>query len=114
MKGKGYKYSFTPRSVAGAKNPPQLNVKCYGRDLSKLDNEKVIAAGINLEYLIDAYRSVNIGDKFFTSFFEKLIGDGTIRKMIEDGKSADEIKATWSGDVKRFKDQRRKYLIYAE
>lgn len=114
MKGKGYKYSFTPRSVAGAKNPPQLNVKCYGRDLSKLDNEKVISAGINLEYLIDAYRSVNIGDKFFTSFFEKLIGDGTIRKMIEDGKSADEIKATWSGDVKRFKDQRRRYLIYAE
>ena len=114
MKGKGYKYSFTPRSVAGAKNPPQLNVKCYGRDLSKLDNEKVIAAGINLEYLIDAYRSVNIGDKFFTSFFEKLIGDGNIRKMIEDGKSADEIKATWSGDVEKFKKQRHQYLIYAE
>ncbi len=114
MKGKGYKYSFTPRSVAGAKNPPQLNVKCYGRDLSKLDNEKVIAAGINLEYLIDAYRSVNIGNKFFTSFFEKLIGDGNIRKMIEDGKSADEIKATWSGDVEKFKKQRHQYLIYAE
>lgn len=114
MKGKGYKYSFTPRSVAGAKNPPQLNVKCYGRDLSKLDNEKVIAAGINLEYLIDAYRSVNIGDKFFTGFFEKLIGDGNIRKMIEDGKSADEIKATWSGDVEKFKKQRHQYLIYAE
>lgn len=114
MKGKGYKYSFTPRSVAGAKNPPQLNVKCYGRDLSKLDNEKVIAAGINLEYLIDAYRSVNIGDKFFTSFFEKLIGDGNIRKMIEDGKGADEIKATWSGDVEKFKKQRHQYLIYAE
>lgn len=114
MKGKGYKYSFTPRSVSGAKNPPQLNNKCYGRDLSKLDAEKVIAEGINLEYLIDAYRSVNIGDEFFTSFFEKLIGNGNIRKMIEDGKSAAEIKATWRDDVAKFKEQRQKYLLYAE
>lgn len=114
MKGKTHKYSFTPRSVDGAKNPPQLNNKCYGKDLSKLDPEKVIAKGINLEYLIDAYRSVNMGDKFFRGFFEKLIGKGDIRQMIEDGKTADEIKATWADDVKKFKEQRRKYLLYAE
>ena len=114
FKGKGYKYAFTPRSVPGAKNPPQLNKKCYGRDLSKLDDEAVISAGINLEYLIDAYRSLGIGDAFFTKFFEKLIGRGDIRTMIEQGKSAAEIKATWSDDVKRFKAQRRKYLLYAE
>ena len=55
-----------------------------------------------------------IGDAFFTKFFEKLIGRGDIRTMIEQGKSAAEIKATWSDDVKRFKAQRRKYLLYAE
>ena len=114
LKNKGYKYSFTPRSVAGAKNPPQLNKKCYGRDLSSLDDEAVIAAGINLEYVIDAYRNLGIGDAFFTKFFEKLIGDGGIRKMIEAGKSAAEIKSTWADDVERFKKQRRKYLLYAE
>ncbi|MDE6715652.1 MAG: DUF1343 domain-containing protein, partial [Muribaculaceae bacterium] len=27
---KGYDFSFTPRSVSGAKNPPQLNRVCYG------------------------------------------------------------------------------------
>jgi hypothetical protein bfra3_12638 len=107
-------FSFTPRSVDGAKNPPQLDKKCYGVDLRGLDDEKIIAEGINLEYLIDAYRDLGMGDKFFRSFFELLIGRGDIRKMIEDGYSAEEIKATWAPDVARFKEQRRPYLIYPE
>lgn len=111
---KGRDFSFTPRSMEGAKNPPQLDKKCYGVDLRGLDNEEIIARGINLEYLIDAYRGVGMGDKFFRSFFELLIGRGDIRKMIEDGRSADEIKATWAADVEKFKAQRRPYLIYPE
>lgn len=111
---KGYSFSFTPRSVAGAKNPPQLGKKCYGRDLRSVTDEEAIAQGINLEYLIDAYRNLNMGDAFFRSFFELLIGNGDIRKMIEDGKSADEIKRTWADDVARFKTQRQPYLLYPE
>ncbi len=106
-------FEFTPRSVPGAKNPPQLDVLCHGVDLSGLDEEEVIAKGINLEYLIDAYGDVG-GENFFRSFFEKLIGRGDIRAMIESGKSADEIKATWADDVKRFRAQRAPYLIYPE
>ena len=111
---KGRSFDFTPRSVAGAKNPPQLDNLCHGVDLSAADREAVIAAGIDLGYLIDAYRDLNIGDKFFTSFFEKLIGRGDIRGMIEQGMSADEIKATWAADVEKFKKQRKPYLLYAE
>ena len=112
---KGCDYSFTPRSVDGAKNPPQLNKKCYGRNLCDLDNEDIIAAGINLEYLIDAYNGVGMPiDKFFRSFFEKLIGDDNIRTMIAEGKSAAEIKATWADDVEAFKKQRHPYLLYKE
>ncbi|MDE6238846.1 MAG: DUF1343 domain-containing protein, partial [Muribaculaceae bacterium] len=107
-------FSFTPRSLPGAKNPPQLGKLCHGVDLSGIADEDAIAQGINLEYLIDAYRDLNIGDKFFTSFFERLIGRGDIRKMIESGMSADEIKATWADDVARFRDQRRPYLLYEE
>lgn len=114
MKGKGYKFSFTPKSVAGAKNPPQLGNKCYGRDLSHLSDEEIIAKGMNLEYVIDAYRNCGLGDKFFTSFFEKLTGDENVRKMIEEGKSADEIKATWADGLNKYKQLRRRYLIYAE
>ena len=111
---KGYSFSFTPRSISGAKNPPQLNKLCYGVDLSGLSDEEVIAKGINLEYLIDAYRNLNLDDHFFRPFFELLIGRGDIRKMIKEGKSADEIKATWQSDVEKFKAQRRPYLLYAE
>lgn len=111
---KGYSFSFTPRSVDGAKNPPQLNRLCYGVDLTNLSDEEIIAKGINLEYVIDAYNNLNMDDYFFRSFFEKLIGDGNIRKMIKAGKSADEIKATWADDVEKFKEQRKPYLLYAE
>ena len=111
---KGYEFSFTPRSISGAKNPPQLNRECYGVDLSNIPDEDVIAAGINLEYVIDAYRNLNLDDHFFRSFFELLIGNGKVRQMIKDGKSAQEIKATWADDVAKFKEQRKPYLLYDE
>ena len=110
----GYDFSFVPQSVEGAKNPPQLGNLCHGRDLRGISDEKIIEAGLNLEYVIDAYNHLGLGEKFFTSFFEKLIGRGDIRQMIIDGKSAAEIKATWAGDVERFKAQRKPYLLYNE
>lgn len=111
---KGYSFEFTPQSVPGAKNPPQLGKLCHGVDLRGTDEEAAIAQGINLEYLIDAYRNLGMGDKFFRSFFELLIGRGDIRGMIEEGKSAAEIKATWADDVKKFRRQRAPYLLYPE
>lgn len=121
---KGCDFEFTPRSVEGAKNPPLLDKKCYGRDLRNLDDEAIIAKGLTLEYLIDAYRCMNVPvDEFFDNgykyagakvFFEKLIGNENIRGMIEKGMSAEEIKATWADDVEAFKAQRKPYLLYEE
>lgn len=111
---KGCDFSFTPRSVKGAKNPPLRDRLCYGRDLRGLSPEVIWTRGLDLEYLIDAYRNLGMGDRFFTSFFEKLIGVDYVRPMIEAGKSADEIKAMWRDDVARFKEQRRPYLLYEE
>lgn len=107
-------FTFTPESRPGAKKPPRMGEECHGRDLRGLDEEAIIAGGINLEYLIDAYRSVSpeVRGRFFTSFFEKLMGRGDIRAMIEAGKSPEEIKATWAGDVEAFKKQREPYLLY--
>lgn len=110
---KGGDYSFTPRSMPGAKKPPQLGKLCHGHDLRSLDEEEIIAGGVNLEYLIDAYRNMP-ADGFFTSFFEKLIGDGSIRAMIERGDDAATIKLTWKDAVDRFREQRRPYLLYPE
>ncbi len=111
---RGSSFSFTPRSVPGAKNPPLLNQKCYGVDLLGLPDEQIIANGFDLTYVIDAYRNLDMGDKFFTTFFEKLVGVDYIRQDIIAGKSAGEIKEKWLSDVVQFKQQRKPYLLYPE
>ena len=109
---KGSNYSFTPQSISGAKNPPLLGKKCYGVDLSDIDDKYIRKQGIDLSYVIDAYKNLNIGSKFFTSFFDLLAGCSYVREMIEQGCDADEIKARWQDDVTKFKKQRAPYLIY--
>ncbi len=111
---KGYTFSFTPRSIEGAKNPPQLNRLCYGVDLRNVPDEEIFKNGFDLSYVIDAYGNLNLDDHFFRPFFEKLVGVDYIRKMIIDGKSAQEIKEMWKGDVAKFKEQRTPYLLYEE
>ena len=111
---RGYTFSFTPKSVSGAMNPPLLGKLCYGVDLRTIPDEDIWEKKFDLTYIIDAYRNINIGDRFFTSFFEKLTGVDYVRTMIKEGKSADEIKAVWKDDVEKFKIQRRPYLLYSE
>lgn len=109
---KGYDFSFTPQSVSGAKNPPLLGKKCFGVDLSKISDKQICERGIDLNYVIDAYRNLNIGEKFFTPFFDKLAGCSYIREMIEQGCDSEEIKARWKNDIETFIKQRAPYLIY--
>lgn len=111
---KGYTFNFTPKSISGAKNPPLLNQKCYGVDLRNIPDEQIYTKGINLSYVIDAHQNLKMENKFFTSFFENLIGVDYVRKMIIQGKSADEIKEMWKDDVEKFKQQRKPYLLYEE
>lgn len=107
-------FRFTPRSVAGAAHPPFEGVCCRGYDLGEMDEERILAEGLNPEYLIDAYRALGLGEKFFTPLFEKLVGAGWVRRMIVEGRSAAELRAAWAPDVARFRELRRKYLLYPE
>ncbi|MDO5664221.1 MAG: DUF1343 domain-containing protein [Bacteroidia bacterium] len=107
-------FSFTPRSVPGAKNPPLLNKKCYGVDLRNVSHDYIWENGFDLSYVIDAYKNLKMGDKFFSNFFEKLVGVNYIRQDIIAGKSAQEIKEKWFCDVVKFKQQRKPYLLYQE
>ena len=107
-------FTFTPRSVAGAKNPPLKDVECNGVDLRGNDDEQVSAEGFNLEYVIDAYNKVGKPEKFFTRMFLLLTGVDYIKEMIIAGNTADEIRARWQKDVEEFKILRRKYLLYEE
>lgn len=111
---KGRSFSFVPESRPGAKTPPMMGKKCFGEDLSSLPDSAVISRGVDLTYVIDAYRSLGMGDKFFTSFFDLLAGTDSIRRRIERGESAEQIKASWAPDVEAFRERRRPYLLYPE
>ena len=106
--------TFTPKSCPAALTPPQQDRKCFGTDLSNLTEEQTMQKGIDLSYLIDAYQQMALDNWFFSAFFEKLIGVSYVRKMIIQGKSAEEIRATWAEDVAAFRLQRKPYLLYEE
>lgn len=107
-------FEFTPRPNEGAPNPPQNGKTCRGRDLRALpDNETLISSSVDLSYLIDAYTQIG-NTKFFTPFFENLVGVPYVREMIEQGRTADEIKARWKEDVELFLIERSPYLLYEE
>ena len=103
-----FDYSYTPRSMEGAKSPKHLNTLCYGRDLSahpKLDR-------IDLSWLIEAYENTADKSKFFNAFFTRLAGTTELQKQIENGLTETEIRKTWQENLENFKQTREKYLLY--
>ena len=116
----GYEFSFIPKSIKGAQNPPFMNQECYGHDLRQLTLEEMQTDGINLSYLISAYNAISqhnfFGrpDKRGRYWIDLLFGTDRIRKMIEAGKTENEIKSSWQKDINEFKELRKKYLLYDE
>lgn len=109
---RGTRFEFTPRSRQGATKPPLVNRVCKGVDLRGIQADTLISEGVNLSYLIDAYNRMGRPEKFFTSFFELLIGNDRVRAMITNGADAPTIKATWCDEVAAFEALRRPYLLY--
>ena len=100
--------TFTPNQST------QKGRTCDGVDLSGMTEEEARQVGFSLRYLLDAYKHLNMDNYFFRSFFELLVGQDYVRKMILQGKSEEEIRACWQDDVAMFKEQRRPYLLYQE
>lgn len=107
-------YSFTPKSVEGAKNPPLLNKKCFGFDLSSLTLKKLQQQKFTLKYLLDAYKQTNDKTHFFNDFFNKLSGNDLLQNQIKNGLCEKEIKSSWKTDIAKFKAIRKKYLLYKD
>ena len=109
-------FSFTPKAIKGmSAEPPYKNKKCFGYDLSDysltiLKNDKKI----NLFWLIDLYKRLSSKGEFFTPFFDKLAGSDELRKQIIAGKTEEEIRQSWQADLKKFKQIRKKYLLYSD
>ena len=103
-----YNYQYIPGSNVGAKNPKQIGNTCNGLDLQK---ESELST-IQLNWLIDAYKSTPKGEEFFQATFTAHAGTLDLQKQIESGKTVKEIKESWQKGLDIFKKTREKYLIY--
>lgn len=105
-------FSFVPVSREGAKHPKHQNKRCYGADLRSTMMHHY--AGLNLTYLLDAYKHYPHKKSFFlkNKFFDKLSGSNKLRQQIEAGFGEEQIKASWQKDLNEFKAIRQHYLLY--
>jgi uncharacterized protein YbbC (DUF1343 family) len=109
-----YSFSFTPVSIPGmSEDPPQKGKLCYGLDLRNYDTKEFRNnKKIDILWLIKLYNAFPDKAHFFNAYFTKLVGNDQLRKQIEAGKSEQEIRASWEPALSRFKEIRKKYLLY--
>ncbi|WP_203969349.1 exo-beta-N-acetylmuramidase NamZ family protein [Capnocytophaga stomatis] len=102
-------FSFTPKPNEGDKKPMFNGKVCYGEDLR---NHPTLSK-LNFTWLKKALeQSKGVKMPFFTSSFNKIAGNATLKQQIIDQKSDDEIRKTWQPALDKFKQTRKKYLIY--
>ena len=92
------------------KNPKLNGEQCYGIDLregGEMDR-------FSLSLVIDFYARSGRSDDFFTGYFNTLVGNATVRRMIEAGRTEAEIRSTWQEELEAFKARRKKYLLYPD
>ncbi|MDG1475986.1 MAG: DUF1343 domain-containing protein [Vicingaceae bacterium] len=108
-------YSFTPKSMDGAKKPKLKDQKCFGYDLEYFGAEYLKGkGGINLFWLTETYKNFPNKEKFFTRMFQLLSGTDKLQQQIETGKTEDEIKASWKDGLAKYSIIRKKYLLYKD
>ncbi|MCY1515166.1 hypothetical protein D9M68_497420 [compost metagenome] len=116
-----YNFSFTPTGIKGmAETPLFMNQECYGLDLRNYDTAIFRKTKqINISWIIELYKSSPQKENFFNSklsnqmgTIEKLIGVGDFKQQIIDGKTEKEIRASWEPGLSRYKEMRKKYLLY--
>ena len=101
-------FTYTPESNFGSKFPKFKGKQCNGVDLSDVPRMD----SVNLKWLLDAYQKTPKDKTFFGETFTIHAGNEKLRKQIEAGKTADEIRSSWAVDLAKFEKIREKYLLY--
>lgn len=104
-----YTYKYTPKSNFGAKYPKHQNTACNGIYLGDED----YLEQVHIEWILEAYQEHSKKDEFFnTKNFTAHAGTPLLQQQIEQGLSAEEIRASWQPEIEAFKKVRSKYLLY--
>mgnify|MGYP002712042231 FL=1 len=88
--------------------------------------ERDLPQGFSLKYILEFYRlyrakaakdkTFNAEKEFFTRsrWFDLLMGTDQVRRDILQGKTEKEIRQSWQPALEKYKDIRKKYLLYQE
>ncbi len=109
-----FSFSFKPESIPGmSDDPPQKGKLCYGINLRDYDTTSIRKSKkIDILWLKKMYTAFPDKAHFFNAYFSKLAGTDLLRKQVEEGKSEQEIRASWEPALTNFKKIRQKYLLY--
>lgn len=108
-------FSFKPALSTAGMKPKYMGETCYGINLQTLNTDELRQMhGLNLQWLIDVYKTMGRGDGFFTDYFDKLAGTGELRKQLIEGWTEQQIRQSWQEDLKKFSMLREKYLLYKD
>lgn len=104
---------FTPKDIPGkAKNPKFKGVKCFGLKARVTNPAISNPVYFGAKLLMALHKLYPDKFKFKDSTFDRLWGDKQIRLMILAGKVPVDIRNYWQEDFNKFKEQRKKYLLY--
>ena len=106
-------FQFTPKNIPGvAVNPLNEGKVCYGVDLRSLNE----APKFTLKFFIDFYHKYENKSDFLTreNWFNLLAGNDELLALIKNGKSDQEILEALNTEVEKYKQLRKKYLLYPD
>ena len=106
-------FVFVPRTAEGHRAPLYSDKECHGKDLLEYahryrNNEKKL----NLSWILDARNQLKDNEKFFNSYFIKLVGVADLQQKIDSAFTEDEIRSSWKDGIDNYLIIREKYLIY--
>jgi uncharacterized protein YbbC (DUF1343 family) len=109
-------YTFTPHPIKGASSDPLYNGKtCNGYDVSTYGSMYMKhSRQLYLFWLINTYKEAPDKAGFLNGYFASLAGTGALKQQIIEGKTEEEIRKTWEPGLKKFKETRKKYLLYKD
>lgn len=110
-------FSFTPKPEQGATNPKLEGQKCYGFLVASNENEalKEVDGRLQLKWIIQAYKLFPDKERFFIDHhFDLLAGTDQLRKEIQEGWNEERIRNSWQPELNKFKEIRKKYLLYPD
>lgn len=111
-------YKFSPHSTEGAKDPKLKDQVCYGWNLSGSEAQvlRKVDSKVQIKWLLNAYSLFPDKDHFFLSDkgFNRLAGNDILIQQIKKGLDEKAIRESWQPGLEKFKQIRKKYLLYKD